>query len=126
MVVLNPGLEAVGLRRDDAGQWRVSHAAWYPDAGLCPPGTGLRLDEPLPAVTATLTTAGVSVTVQGSPEGPFTSSVPTGFAATVRARGGLLFAVTHAIDPSRITTLADLQPVVQGDRTLVGWATLAR
>jgi hypothetical protein len=38
--------------------------------------------------------------------------------------GGLILAVTHAIDPHNVTRDVVLEPVLRGDRTLMGWVKL--
>jgi NADH dehydrogenase FAD-containing subunit len=44
--------------------------------------------------------------------------------ALVQDEGGLMLAVTHAIDPHNVTRDVDLEPVLRGDRTVMGWVKL--
>lgn len=123
MLVVNPGLEQVFLKRNPLGQWRVQIQEQYYIAGLKPT---LQLGEPIAGASASISGDDVSVTMRITP--PRTYDVPLPdqrFGAKIREAGGIIFAVTHAVNPHTITTIRELEAVFIGDRSLSGWVGLA-
>lgn len=50
-MLLNPGLEMIFLEPSGGG-WRTGYAKWFTKSGMVPPGRRLRLQRPLPGLTA--------------------------------------------------------------------------
>ncbi|GAB1646774.1 hypothetical protein [Krasilnikovia sp. MM14-A1259] len=122
--ILNPGLESVFLDRDDDGRWRVRLAERFAHAGLVA-GPQLTIDRPVPEATVRLATDGVAVTMENLPPETFLCRATEQYRAQVRARGGVLFVVTHALNPDAVQHQQELLDVLPDSRTVAGWVPLA-
>lgn len=126
-LLVNPGLEMISLVRSDSGQWAVSIETVFGPLGLKPPGiNGPGLGEPTPGLVAHL--EGSELTVSAA-AGLLTYSIGLQPADrpirdAITGEGGVMLAVTHALDPSTVNNPAQLSPVLAGDRSLFGWAAL--
>lgn len=121
MLLVNPGLESIRLERNPSGQWRIQIETWFCNAGLRPV---LRFGEPIEGARAGTANGEVSVTMRAAPFQTYSSSDPH-VAAKARELGGLIFAVTHAVNPAAVTTMHDLKSIFTGDRSLMGWVKVA-
>jgi hypothetical protein len=102
VMLLNPSMEVVMLAEHD-GRWRPQFHAPFTSAGMVPPGPELQIYKPVKGVTGLLTAAGVTITM---PPPSITDSYECGLARgdgpvrrEIASRGGVLLAVTHAVDP---------------------------
>lgn len=120
ILVLNPALESVFIERDPIGQWHIEMPLAFSATGFCPPGPGLDLTVPVDGAIAKLGCRSIVVITTGLMSHHFELSATDELLRSIRVAGGVLVAVTHAIDPSRITRHDDLQPVLAGDRTAMG------
>jgi hypothetical protein len=127
MMLLNPGLEAVTLVRGSRGAWSVDVRTEFGCWGLRPRGEKeFPIGQPVTGSVAQLGHHELAVTLDLP--GAYTVGLDEQ-ARTIRdlivAADGVLLAVTHAVNPSQVTDLADLRAVLAGDRTLFGWVELA-
>jgi hypothetical protein len=123
VLLLNPSLEAVFLQLDD-DRWRVHLPAQFPAAGLNPPGPGVALGNPVAGAVSRTPQGRIAVTMTQYPFDTFEAQAQPSTIARVRELGGLLLVVTHAIDPRQAQGQADLVPVFDGDRAVLGWVEL--
>jgi tetratricopeptide (TPR) repeat protein len=125
MLLLNPSLESVLLERDSGGHWRVSLESRFHDAGMLPPAE-LQVGMPIGGVTARIKNGDVLVAMRDKSG---TYKIPVSAQTIVnkiRELGGLILAVTHAVNPAAVTGMQDLEPVFAGDRSLMGWVEVER
>ena len=126
VLLVNPGLEMISLKRSASGEWSVSIEQEFGPMGLKAPGVGGPvLGRPLPGLMAFLHGWELVVSVSGvlacslvlqPPDRPIIDAIT--------AQGGVMLAVTHAVDPSEVTGPEQMRPVLAGDRSLFGWAQL--
>lgn len=123
MVLVNPGLECVTLRRDQAGRWRLQPDTEFSAAGLVALGLALVHRTPLEGVIARVMAGSVAVTFQTVPLGTYEVPADEGYLECVRERDGVLVGVTHAVNPGEFTR-EDLQAAMEGPQMLAGWVGL--
>ncbi|GAB3838451.1 hypothetical protein GCM10028799_79110 [Kribbella italica] len=124
VVLLNPGLERVLLIREaPIGHWRVALNRGFETAGLVP-GARLDLDRPVFGAVAVLRPRSVVITFDHPDITPYEADVDDETRQLIEARAGLLLAVTHALHPRTLAGPDAIEPVIQGDRSLMGWIEL--
>ena len=123
MLLVNPGLEGIHLGRNPSGQWRVQMETQYRDAGLT---QQLRLGEPIEGATARIANGHVFVKMRTGPHQTYDCALSDQVEAEMWKLGGLIFAVTHAVNPADVSAMRDLEPVLAGDRSLMGWVKIER
>lgn len=123
VLVINPGLEMVTIERRGsaaAERWRVIVSHQFADAGLGAPAASGAL--PVTKGTATLKRRELSVAFPGAVDTYGVKLTGQG-RELVRSDGGIMVAVTHALDPSGFT-VAERKIMLRGDRTVMGWVPL--
>jgi hypothetical protein len=124
MLLLNPGLEQVVVERDSHGRWRVTPREVFRDAGLVAMGSQLIIDpdRPIESAIAKFTPTSIAVTIQFP--FPETYEAPAGgpILDQARAFGGLLFGVTHAVNPEEVTEETLIEAVMSGQVLMGGCA----
>ncbi|TDO30225.1 hypothetical protein EV643_13924 [Kribbella sp. VKM Ac-2527] len=121
-LLVNPGLEQVFLDRGPLGQWKVIPNGGFSDAGLKPPPVAM--DSPVAGVSAVLHGKTLSAVFDNRMLGPYDVTLNQQARDLVENEGGVMLAITHAIDPHDVTRDHDLEPVMRGDRTVMGWVDL--
>jgi hypothetical protein len=124
MLLVNPGLELVMLRRGPDDRWRVATVDLYAYHGLHLPSADLRNlapEQPVPGVQGRLTAAGLVIEF---PHTSWTASVEPTFDARVRELGGVVLAVTTMVHPGRLTTLQPLAAAVKAGQVAMGWVAV--
>jgi hypothetical protein len=91
--------------------------AQYRDAGLT---QQLRLGKPIEGATARISNGHVFVKMRTAPFKTYDCEFSDQLGAEMRKLGGLIFAVTHAVNPADVSAMHDLEPVFAGDRSLLG------
>jgi len=129
VVLVNPALEMVFLYPSAAG-WRPGYAQQFVDLGMVRPGRRLKVDQPLPGLSAWAADDLVCVTITTPPEAIYEASAPREVAGRARKLRGVMFMVTHALDPAELDATPDqatrrLMELLQSDRVLYGWAALS-
>lgn len=130
MMVVNPGMESVTLRRD-RGRWRPAFHSVFAAAGMVPPGRKLRIRRPVPGATATLTPAAARIILKDLPDAVYESDLDaendgTGpFRREITSQGGIMLAVTHVVDPAAGDLARQLASAMRESRMLCGWVALA-
>jgi len=94
LMLVNPGLECVQLRRAEGG-WRVGHGDWLARAGLVRPGRELVFGAAAAGLVARVTDSSVAVVLQVPPFTEYEGPADDRVLAWARALGGVLFAVTR-------------------------------
>jgi hypothetical protein len=122
-LLVNPGLEMVFLRRSDDG-WEPEIAKPFPAAGLQPVGE-VEVGRPLAGLAATLSHGKVTVRFRIPPFDAYSSTVDDSFTARARAAGGLLFGVTHLVNPADPVTADQMDMLMLAGPLLMGWAGLS-
>jgi hypothetical protein len=125
VLLLNPGLEMIFLERR-RGAWHPAYDQQFTSLGLVPPGRKLRLRRPLRGASAWLADDLISVAVQSPVETIYEASAPAEVAARARELRGVLFMVTHAVDPAALAAAPDramqsLWQVMQSGQVICGW-----
>ncbi|SRR6266568_1186088 len=130
MMVVNPGMESVTLRRD-RGRWRPGFHSVFAAAGMVPPGRNLRIRRPVPGAAAALTPATARITMRDLPGDVYESDLGAQddggdpFRREITGQGGILLAVTHVVDPAATDGLArQITSAMREDRMLCGWVAL--
>jgi tetratricopeptide (TPR) repeat protein len=118
MLLVNPGLEAIQLGRNPSRQWRVQMETQYRNSGLT---QNLLVGEPIEGATARIANGHLFVKMRTAPFQTYGCELSDQHEAEVQKRGGLIFAVTHAVNPADVSAVHDLEPVFAGDRSLIGW-----
>ena len=120
--LLNPSLEQVMLERTGHG-WRVGTVTTWRRLGLRDAHKGVHVERPVPDMHADLDGDQLTVTVL---EAGQSWSVPctTAMLEAVRDLGGVLFAVTTALVPSRLNNAAQLDELARSGRVAAGWVAL--
>lgn len=120
MMVVNPGLESVGLRRGEDGQWRMQPSPEFAAAGLVRPGRALRFGVPVEGVVARMTESEIVVTLQDPPFSVYDAAADEQTLDCARTRGGVLIGVTHTLNPGAFG-VEDLRNALADPRMLAGW-----
>lgn len=130
MMVVNPSLETVMLRRDRDG-WRPWFDRAFTDAGMAPPGRRFRIRRPVRGAAATLTPSTARVTLARPLEAVYESELGADdgdgamFRREITGQGGILLAITHVVDPGADDGLArQITSAMREGRMLCGWAAL--
>lgn len=130
MMVVNPGMENVTLRRDH-GRWRPQFHSVFTAAGMVPPGRKLRIHRPIRGATAALTPATARITLQDLPDDVYESDLGAEnadddpFRRQITGQGGIMLAVTHVADPAATDGLArQITSAMREGRMLCGWVAL--
>ena len=121
MLLVNPGLEVIRLGRNPSGQWRVQMEAQYRDAGLTPQ---LLLGKPIEGATARISNGRVFVRMRRAPFQTYDCEFSDQTGTEMWKLRGLIFAVTHAVNPADVSVMHNLEPVFAGDRSLIGWVKI--
>jgi hypothetical protein len=128
MMLLNPALESATLMPSPNG-WSVQVSSNFTEAGLRRPRPDLAAANPVPGAIARLKPlptgdTRLTVTVTAIEEFTYTVAIPDETCSKIKELGGFMLAVTHALNPDDIIVLNDLDPVLNGDRTVAGWVEL--
>jgi hypothetical protein len=124
MYLLNPGLEAVYLERNDDEQWHVKLPNQFTAAGLVHDARQIS-ERPIEEATVRLADDGVALTMENLPTQTYVCAADEAYREQVRARGGVMLIVTHALNPSIPLRGDDLLQVLDDHRTVAGWVPLA-
>jgi hypothetical protein len=124
LMLVNPGLECVQLRRTEGG-WQVGHDDWVARAGRVRPGRDLVLGAPADGLVARTTDSSVAVVLQFPPFTVYEGPADDRLLGRARALGGLLVAVTPTLNPGDLV-FDDVVEALGDPRTLAGWAGLHR
>lgn len=122
-VLINPGLEMIYIQRGPLGQWTVEPNGAFIGAGFAPPPFTSKSVE---GAVATLRGKELTVSFKSGLLGPYGVTLNRQARDLVEAEGGVVVVMTHAIDPHEVTDPAQLEPVLRGDRTVMGFTKLAR
>ncbi len=121
VLLVNPSLEQVQLRRGPDDRWRVSTVEIYGQDGLGPPGAGLDLEHPIAGIRGRITGAEVAVHL-----GPVTWSAPMEPSVEDRVRelGGVLLAVTTMVHPGELDDPQPFIAAVASDQVAMAWVAV--
>jgi hypothetical protein len=125
VMLLNPGLEMIFLELRD-GTWHPSYHQQFTSLGMVPPGRKLRLSRPVRDASAWLADDLISVTVESPPETIYEATAPAEAVARARELRGVLFMVTHALDPAALYAAPDramqnLMEIMRAGQVIRGW-----
>jgi len=125
VMLLNPGLEMIFLELRD-GTWHPNYHQQFTSLGMVPPGRKLRLGRPVRGASAWLADDLISVTVESPPETIYEATAPAEAVARARGLRGVLFMVTHALDPAALYAAPDramqnLLEIMQAGQVICGW-----
>jgi hypothetical protein len=131
MMVVNPSLETVMLR-PDRDHWRPQFDRAFADAGMAPPGGRFRVRRPIRGAAATLTPSTARITLAHPPvEAVYECELGADaadiamFRREITGQGGILLAVSHAVDPGAGDGLArQITSAMGAGRMLCGWVAL--
>jgi hypothetical protein len=106
-VLVNPGLEMIFLVRSEDG-WEPELAKSFPAAGLQRVGE-VAVDRPVSGFAASVSSGMVALRQLVLPlevytAGIDTAGIDTAFAQQAREKGGVLFGVTHLVNPATPVT----------------------
>jgi hypothetical protein len=121
MLLVNPGLEMVMLRRGADHRWRVATVDLYAHHGLRQSAADLRSPcdgHPVPGVHAVLTDAGLSV---GLAHATWTASIEPTVGTEIRRFAGLVLAVTTMVQPTPPAPIEPLVSAVRAGQVAMGW-----
>ena len=121
-VLVNPGLEMVFLTRSADG-WEPELAKSFPAAGLQPVGE-VAAGRPVSGFAAELSSGTVAVRQLVPPFEVYTTGINTAFAHQAREKGGLLFGVTHLVNPATPVTGDQMDVLMLTGSVLMGWVSL--
>lgn len=122
-LLVNPGLEMVFLYRSDDG-WRPEIPKPFPAAGLQQVGE-VEVDRPVAGLAAALSRRRVTVRFLIPPFSAYSSPVDDSFTARARAVGGLLFGVTHLVNPANPVSGDQMDMLMLTGTLRMGWVQLA-
>lgn len=128
VMLVNPSMELVILAQVD-GRWHPQFNAAFTGVGMVPPGPQLRLYHPLPDAAAKLTRTGVTAGMPpASPTGSYECNIAEGepFRGAIADEGGLLLAITHAVDPFAGDFARQFAAALQAGLMLFGWIPPSR
>jgi hypothetical protein len=120
--MVNPGLEMVFLARSDDG-WQPELPKTFPEAGLQRPGRVI-FDRPVPGLSASLSGRSVKVRQLGPPFEVYGQQVDDAFVRQGRAAGGVMFGVTHLVNPAVPVTGDQMNMLILTGSILLGWVSL--
>jgi hypothetical protein len=120
--LVNPGLEMVFLKRSDDG-WEPELAKSFPAAGLQQIGE-VEVDRPVEGAAAALSESAVTVRLLEPPFETYTASVDDPFIRQARETGGVLFGVTHLVNPAMPVSREHLEMLMLTRTILLGWVSL--
>jgi len=129
MMVVNPSLETVMLRRDADG-WRPWFDRAFTDAGMAPPGRRFRIRRPIRGAAATLTPSTARITLARPLQAEYESELgaedgdSAAFRREITSQGGILLAVTHVVDPGADGLARQITSAMGAGRMLCGWVAL--
>jgi hypothetical protein len=121
-VLLNPSLERIPLGQSGSG-WGPGTDASFKNAGLQFLGDK-GADRPEPHVAAVLESDSVAITLLKSPES-YVVPVDDLFASFAQEVGGLIFAVTHAVNPAEPLIEVDVAKLIMDRKVLLAWVRFA-
>jgi hypothetical protein len=125
-LIVNPGLESILLERR-GGRWQPGHDAQLRAAGLVPPGRQLRLDRPVPGVTARAAGGDIAVTITGPLPVTYDAEADPPITARALELRGVLLIMTSAVNPGELTSRtgpAQIGGALTSPSTLAGWVAL--
>ena len=124
-LVVNPRLEMLFLTPTTPGQWQVDLGAEFAAAGLRNPAESpIDFRAPLPSASAQLRGGQIVVSLTGPPPAQYAAGANTPFQQALNAHRGLMLFVTQALNPPELSSMAQLAPVLTGDRSIGGWVAL--
>jgi hypothetical protein len=121
-LLVNPSLEMVFLTRTDEG-WQPEIGKPFPAAGLQPVGS-VEVDRPVPGLTASVADEAVTVRFLRPPWDAYAAPVDGPFTARARELGGLLFGVTHLVNPASPVSGDQMNMLMLTGMILMGWVGL--
>lgn len=121
--MVNPGLELVFLAPSDDG-WHPELPKAFPAAGLRPPGGDVEFGRPVRGLSASLASRSVKVRQTGPPGEAYATQVDDDFTRRAREAGGLMFGVTHLVNPAEPVTGDQLHGLMLTGAVLIGWVAL--
>lgn len=126
VMLVNPGLEMIFLE-PGRGTWRPFYGVPFDAIGLVPPGRELRVERPVRELAAWAGPGLISVTVKSPPEPIYEVSADPDVIASARERGGVLFMVTHAMNPGDADThpreaMQDVLRIIRDGEAVCGFA----
>ncbi len=124
LLLLNPGLESVTLKRI-GDSWRVNTLDLWRRVGLMIPTRGTLIDgkRPVANIRTELREGELVVTAEAMGPG-WTVTCDAGYEAAMRGQGGVILAVTTAAVPSTLRTLDDLSTLLHQGLIAAGWLSL--
>ena len=120
--MVNPSLEMVFLARSGDG-WEPEVAKSFSAAGLQPVGL-VEVDRPVSGLVASLTAEAVTVRQLVPPFEVYTSSVDELFISQARDKGGLLFGITHLVNPGTPVSKGQIDMLLRTKTIVMGWVSL--
>ena len=123
-LMVNPSLEMVFLTRSGDG-WEPEIAKSFSAAGLQPVGL-VEVDRPVSGLAASLSAGAATVRQLGPPFEAYTSSVDERFIRQARDKGGLLFGITHLVNPGTPVSTGQIEMLMRTRTILMGWVSLRR
>jgi len=127
VIVVNPSMDNVVLV-PDSGKWHPQMHAAFAAMGMVPPGPGLRLYKPITDATARLSGTAVTIAMQmPAPSDTYQCALTESdapFAREIADQGGIMLAVTYAVDPSSEDLGRQLRDALRDKRLLCGWVAL--
>ena len=123
-LMVNPSLEMVFLTRSGDG-WEPEIAKSFSAAGLQPVGL-VEVDRPVSGLAASLSAGAATVRQLGPPFEAYTSSVDERFIRQACDKGGLLFGITHLVNPGTPVSTGQIEMLMRTRTILMGWVSLRR
>lgn len=126
-VLLNPGLEQVGLIRDNGG-WRISLSPWL-GGGFTHRGPRFRVGTPLPGGTIALNGHHLTIGLPDNfrPYDGATCGAASPIDRIIKERNGAALAVSNALRPSVVGRLLDVQAAFRlTDGLALAWLPLVK
>jgi hypothetical protein len=127
VMLVNPAMELVILERSD-GAWHPEFNAAFTHAGMAPPGPELLLYQPIRGAAARLTRTAVTITMpRPSLTDDYECRLATDdepFAREITAQGGIMLAISQAVDPFARDLTQQFISVLSDGRMLWGWVPL--
>lgn len=121
--MVNPGLEMVFLAPSDDGWYPELPKAFF-EAGLRRPGGDVKFDRPVRGLSASVARRSVKVRQLSPPFEVYGTPVDDSFTRQVREAGGLMFGVTHLVNPATPVTGDHLHGLMLTGSVLIGWVAL--
>jgi hypothetical protein len=118
-MLVNPGLEMVFLGRSEDG-WQPQLPNSFPAAGLQRVGE-VMVDRPVRGLAAQLDRGSVTVRLLIPPFETYSATASDSFSSRARELNGLLFGVSHLVNPAEQLTGADLDTLMLTSTILLGW-----